>query len=50
MTLTPEPDEGYEVDEVMVTGRNGDEIELTDHGCIDRIGTYDEYLEAQAGI
>ena len=32
VTLTPEPDEGYEVDEVMVTDRNGDEIELTDHG------------------
>ena len=32
VTLTPEPDEGYEVDEVMVTDRSGDEIELTDHG------------------
>lgn len=32
VTITAEPDEGFEVDEVVVTDRNGDEIEITDKG------------------
>ena len=32
MTITPEPDKGFEVDEVIVTDRNGDEVEVTDNG------------------
>ena len=32
VTITPEPEEGFEVDEVTVTDRNGDEVEVTDSG------------------
>ena len=32
VTITPEPDKGFEVDEVIVTDRNGDEVEVTDNG------------------
>ena len=36
VTITPTPDTGYEVDEVIVTDRNGDEVEVT----ANRNGTY----------
>ena len=36
VTVTPNPDEGYEVDEVIVTDQNGNPVELTDNGD----GTY----------
>ena len=36
MTITPDPDSGYEVDEVIVTDRNGREIDVT----ANRDGTY----------
>ena len=36
VTITPDPDAGYEVDEVIVTDRNGDEVEVT----ANRNGTY----------
>ena len=32
VTITVKPDEGYELDELTVTDKNGDEIELTDKG------------------
>ena len=32
VTVTPEPDEGYEVDEDTVTDKNGSEVEVTDNG------------------
>ena len=32
VTVTVKPDEGYELDELTVTDKNGDEIELTDKG------------------
>ena len=32
VTVTPEPDEGYEVDEITVTDRSGNEVELIDNG------------------
>ena len=32
VTVTPEPDEGFEVDTVTVTDRNGNEVEVTDNG------------------
>lgn len=31
MTITPDPDEGFEVDEVIVTDRNGDEVAVTEN-------------------
>ena len=34
--ITPNPDEGYEVDEIIVTDRNGNEVEITDNND----GTY----------
>ena len=36
VTVTPRPDQGYEVDEITVTDRNGNEVEITDNGD----GTY----------
>ena len=36
VTITPDPDRGYEVDEVIVTDRDGDEIRVT----ANRDGTY----------
>ena len=36
VTITPNPDEGYEVDEIIVTDRNGNEVEITDNND----GTY----------
>ena len=36
VTITPTPDEGYEVDEVIVTDQNGNPVEITDNGD----GTY----------
>ena len=36
VTITPDPDAGYEVDEVIVTDRNGNEVEVT----ANRNGTY----------
>ena len=36
VTLTPTPDEGFEVESVTVTGRNGREVDVTDNGD----GTY----------
>ena len=36
VTVTPEPNEGYEVDEVIVTDKNGNPVEVTDNGD----GTY----------
>ena len=36
VTITVEPDRGYEVDEVIVTDRNGKEIHVT----AERNGTY----------
>ena len=36
VTIKPEPDEGYEVDKITVTDRNGSEIAVTDNGD----GTY----------
>ena len=36
VTITPDPDPGYEVDEVIVTDRDGDEVEVTER----RDGTY----------
>ena len=36
VTVTPDPDERYEVDEITVTDRNGDMVEITDNGD----GTY----------
>ena len=36
VTITPDPDSGYEVDEVLVTDRDGDEIRVT----ANRDGTY----------
>ena len=36
VTITPTPDEGYEVDEVIVTDQNGNLVEITDNGD----GTY----------
>lgn len=36
VTVTPEPDEGYEVDEVKVTDEDGKEVPVTDNGD----GTY----------
>ena len=36
VTITPTPDTGYEVDEVIVTDRNGDEVDVT----ANRNGTY----------
>ncbi len=36
VTITPDPDEGYEVGAVTVTDRNGNEVEVTDNGD----GTY----------
>ncbi|MGM9619638.1 MAG: S-layer homology domain-containing protein, partial [Oscillospiraceae bacterium] len=36
VTITPEPDEGYEVDQVVVTDKNGNPVEVTDNGD----GTY----------
>ena len=36
VTLTATPDEGHEVDEVTVTDREGDPVDLTEH----RDGTY----------
>ena len=36
VTVTPNPDEGYVVDEVIVTDENGRPVELTDNGD----GTY----------
>ena len=36
VTITPNPDAGYEVDKVIVTDRNGDEVEVT----TERDGTY----------
>ena len=36
VTITPDPDAGYEVDKVIVTDRNGDEVEVT----ANRNGTY----------
>lgn len=36
VTITPRPDQGYEVDEIIVTDRNGNEVEITDNGD----GTY----------
>ena len=32
VTVTPTPDEGYEVDEVIVTDQNGNPVEITDNG------------------
>ncbi len=32
VTITPNPDQGYEVDEITVTDRNGDEVAITDNG------------------
>ena len=32
VTITVEPDQGYEVEEVTVTDRNGDEVEVIDNG------------------
>ena len=32
VTITPEPDEGYEVDEVTVTDKDGNPVEVTDNG------------------
>ena len=32
VTITVKADEGYELDELTVTDKNGDEIELTDKG------------------
>ena len=32
MTVTVKPDEGYELDELTVTGKDGDSIKLTDKG------------------
>ena len=29
MTITPDPDTGYEVDDVTITDRNGDEVPVT---------------------
>lgn len=31
-TITPEPEEGFEVDEFIVTDRNGNDVEVTDNG------------------
>ena len=36
VTITPNPDDGYEVDEIIVTDRNGNEVEITDNND----GTY----------
>ena len=36
VTVTPKPDEGYEVEKVTVTDRNGNPVEVTDNGD----GTY----------
>ncbi len=36
VTITPEPDSGYEVDQVVVTGSNGQTVPVTDNGD----GTY----------
>ena len=36
VTITPTPDEGYAVDQVIVTDKNGDPVEVTDNGD----GTY----------
>lgn len=36
VTITPEPDTGYEVGEIFVTDKNGNEIDITDNGN----GTY----------
>ena len=32
VTITPDPDTGYEVDDVTITDRNGDEVPVTDNG------------------
>ena len=32
VTITPRPDQGYEVDEIIVTDCNGNEVEITDNG------------------
>ena len=32
MTVTVKPDEGYELDELTVTDKNGDSVKLTDKG------------------
>ena len=36
VTITPKADEGYEVDEILVTDQNGNPVEITDNGD----GTY----------
>ena len=36
VTITPDPDKGYEVEDVTVTDRNGNEVKVTDNGD----GTY----------
>ena len=32
VTITPEPEKGYEVDEVIVTDKDGDQVKVTDNG------------------
>ena len=36
VTITPKPDEGYEVEQILVTDKNGDAVEVTNNGD----GTY----------